>query len=72
MKTKKQKKKSHLYKISDGKTDEDKAIYAVVRYLDKRGWSCLVGGFSAIEQGSAKYNFRLIFSFTGKKKDANT
>ena len=46
---------------------EDKAIYAIADYLRSIGWSCLIGGFSGIEQGSAKYNFRLIFNFTGKK-----
>lgn len=61
------KKKPPLYKISDGKTDEEKAVYAVARYLHTKGWSCLIGGFSAIQQGSAKYNFRLVFGFTGKK-----
>lgn len=64
-------KKVNLYKISDGKTDEERAIYAVVRYLHSKGWSCLLGGFQAIEQGSAKFNFRLIFGFTGKKLTAN-
>lgn len=47
---------------------EDEAIESVSKYLRNIGWKPLVGGFSGIEQGSRKYNFRLIFSFTGKKK----
>lgn len=45
---------------------EDKAIEAVTAYLKSRGWKLLVGGFQNIEQGSLKYNFRLIFGFTGR------
>ncbi|MEK6884527.1 MAG: hypothetical protein AABY22_33150 [Nanoarchaeota archaeon] len=45
---------------------EDKAINACVAYLKSKEWNPLVAGFSAIEQGSMKYNFRLIFNFTGK------
>lgn len=49
------------------KTIEEKAIDAVAKYLKSIGWSPLVGGFERIEQGNLKYNFRLIFKFTGKK-----
>jgi len=45
---------------------EKKAIFACANYLRSRNWSYLVGGFSGIEQGELKYNFRLIFKFTGK------
>ncbi|MEK7578101.1 MAG: hypothetical protein AAB456_00035 [Patescibacteria group bacterium] len=52
---------------------EDKAIKAVAEFLRSHKWNPLVGGFIGIEQGSLKYNFRLIFSFTGKPpKNVNT
>lgn len=51
------------------KTIEEKAIDVIADYLRSIGWSILVGGFETIEQGNAKYNFRLIFGFTGKKKE---
>ena len=47
----------------------EQAIEAVAEYLRSIGWNPLVGQFTGIEQGSLKYNFRLIFSFTGKKVD---
>ena len=47
---------------------EEEAIEAVVLYLKSIGWNPLVGGFIGIEQGSAKFNFRLIFGFTGSKR----
>lgn len=47
------------------KTIEEKAIDACAQYLRSKGWKPLVGGFERIEQGSAKYNFRLVFGFTG-------
>ena len=47
---------------------EIEAIESVSKYLRSIGWKPLVGGFTGIEQGSLKFNFRLIFSFTGKKK----
>jgi hypothetical protein len=63
----KDKKKIKTIEITKETTIEEKAIYAVADYLRSKGWSCLVGGFSGIEQDSRKYNFRLIFNFTGKK-----
>jgi len=45
---------------------EEKAIDKCADFLRSHGWNPLVGGFTTIEQGSAEYNFRLIFSFTGK------
>ncbi len=45
---------------------EEKAIDACAKYLRSKGWNPLVGGFQRIEQGELKYNFRLIFGFTGK------
>ena len=45
---------------------EEKAIDACGNYLKIKGWNPLVGGFIGIEQGNLKYNFRLIFAFTGK------
>ncbi len=45
---------------------ENKALDAVVKYLKSRGWNPLIGSFVGIEQGTLKYNFRLIFKFTGK------
>lgn len=47
---------------------EIEAIEAVSKYLKSIGWKPLAGGFTGIEQGSRKYNFRLIFDFTGNKK----
>lgn len=47
---------------------EEKAIKVVAEYLRSIGWNPLVGQFTGIEQGSLKYNFRLIFCFTGSKK----
>lgn len=63
----KRKKQIKTIEISKETAIEDKAIYAIADYLRSKGWSCLVGGFYGIEQGLAKYNFRLIFNFTGKK-----
>ena len=48
---------------------EEKAIDACAAYLRSIGWEPLVAGFDSIEQGSLKYNFRLVLGFTGKKKD---
>jgi len=48
---------------------EEKAIDACAKYLRSIGWNPLVGGFTGIEQGELKYNFRLIFKFTGKKNE---
>ncbi len=45
---------------------ENLAIDAVNNYLKARGWKPLIGGFVGIEQTGLKYNFRLIFNFTGK------
>lgn len=61
------KKKIKTIEISKETKIEDKAIYAIADYLRSIGWSCLIGGFYGIEQDSSKYNFRLIFNFTGKK-----
>ena len=47
--------------------EEEKAIEAIADYLRSIGWIPLVGGFSVIEQDNRKYNFRLVFNFTGKK-----
>mgnify|MGYP001589906377 CR=1 FL=1 len=49
--------------------EEEKAIDAVADYLRSIGWKPFVGQFTGIEQGNAKYNFRLIFNFTGTKRD---
>lgn len=48
------------------RTKEEIAIDAVADYLRDKGWKPLVGSFVRIEQGNLKYNFHLIFSFTGK------
>ena len=53
-------------------TKEEQAIAAVAEYLRSIGWNLLVGQFTGIEQGNLKYNFRLIFSFTGSKKKKPT
>ncbi len=45
---------------------EDKAIYACADFLKSHGWNPLVGSFIGVEQGDLKYNFRLIFKFTGR------
>jgi len=45
---------------------DEKAIDAVAAYLRSEGWVVQVGGFTGIEQGTLKYNYRLIFEFTGK------
>lgn len=50
---------------------EDRAIDACASYLRSKGWSIAVGGFSQIEQGTLKYNFKLVFSFTGKPPKSN-
>lgn len=47
---------------------EEKAIDATAEFLRSIGWNPLVGRFSGIEQGSRKFNFRLIFEFTGRKE----
>jgi len=59
--------KIETIEITQKTSIQDKAIYAIADYLRSIGWSCLIGGFYGIEQDSAKYNFRLIFNFTGKK-----
>lgn len=50
---------------------EDTAIKATAEFLKSMGWEVAYGGFSSIEQGTLKYNFRLIFAFTGTKDDAS-
>ena len=51
------------------KKKEELAIDACADYLRSIGWEPFVGGFQSIEQRNLKYNFRLIFNFTGKKKE---
>ena len=47
--------------------EEDGAIYAVVKYLRGKGWGVGVAGFSQIvRRPPLKYNFSLIFSFSGR------
>jgi hypothetical protein len=48
---------------------EKRTLDAIVEYLKSIGWIPMVIGFTAIEQGSLKYNFRLIVSFSGRKKE---
>ncbi len=46
---------------------EDRAIKSCAKFLEKKGWKVVVGGFGRIEQ-EAQYKFNLIYSFLGKKK----
>ena len=62
--------KEKIIKEENRKKDEfDKVAQAICAYLKVRGWNVLVVGESRIQQpiGSLKYNFELVFRFTGKK-----
>lgn len=54
-------------KLKKNNSIEDKAIKYCAKFLQKKGWKVIVGGFSRIEQ-EAQYKFNLIYSFLGKKK----
>ena len=47
----------------------DIVAVAIANYMRKKGWSILVIGEPQVQKeiGSLKYNFELVFKFTGKK-----
>jgi len=47
----------------------NKMVKAICDYMEEKGWQILVIGSSRVQQeiNALKYNFELVFRFTGKK-----
>ena len=48
--------------------DVDKLLTDLGKYLESKGWLAIVIDERGIVQGNRKYNYDLVFSFTGMKK----
>ena len=63
------KKKNKIKKVKPNSFDI--VAVAIAKYMREKGWSVLVIGEPRVQQsaGSLKYNFELVFRFTGKKQE---